>query len=107
MAILELTDKKIVEKLPKKKKGKEKEAQAPEAKKAVKTEAHEEARKTLEVKKEVKKDDLKIIKPMSKAKPSFDDEKRAEKAKSEERKMSGQKGFMKNLRGLFRKRGDR
>lgn len=105
MAILELTDKRIVEKLPKKK-GKVKEEPAPEPKKAARQEIREEAKKTAEEKKEVKKDEQNI-KHIPKSRPSFEDEKRAEKAKSEERKISGQKGFMKNLRGLFRKRGDR
>lgn len=105
MAILELTDKKVVEKLPKKK-GKAKEEPTPESKKAARQEIREEAKKTAEEKKEVKKDEQNI-KHIPKSMPSFEDEKRAEKAKSEERKIAGQKGFMKNLRGLFRKRGDR
>ncbi|MCX5678298.1 MAG: 50S ribosomal protein L17 [Candidatus Omnitrophica bacterium] len=103
MAILELTDKKIVEKLPKKK---GKEAAASEPKKTAKQTAPEEVKKPAEEKKEVKKDEQNI-KHIPKSKPSFEDEKRNEKAKSEERKIAGQKGFMKNLRGLFRKRGDR
>ena len=74
-------------------------------KKALKKDSHEEAKKEAEEKKEPTKEDQ--IKHIPKSKPSFDEEKRAEKAKSEERKISGQKGFMKNLRGLFRKRGDR
>ena len=102
MAILELTDKKIVEKLSKKKKEKAKEAPAAEGKKTVKADVQEEAEKRAEEKKEEQK-----IKHIPKSKPSLDEEKRTEKAKSEERKISGQKGFMKNLRGLFRKRGDR
>ncbi len=105
MAILELTDKKIVEKIPKKK-GKAKEEAAAETKKVAKQEARDEAKKTAEEKKEIAKDEHKM-KQISKSMPSFDEEKRAEKAKSEERKIAGQKGFMKNLRGLFRKRGDR
>ena len=39
--------------------------------------------------------------------PTLEEEKRAEKAKSEDKKASQQRGFMKNIRGLFRKRGDR
>ena len=108
MAILELTEKKIVEKLPKKK-GKES-ASAPEHKKAAKQAASEGAKKPASEEKgeakEVKKDEQNI-KHIPKSKLSFEDEKRNEKAKSEERKIAGQKGFMKNLRGLFRKRGDR
>lgn len=108
MAILELTEKKIVEKLPRKK-GKESAAPASEqhgrvAKQAAP--ASEGTKKPAEEKKESKKDEQNI-KHIPKSKLSFDDEKRAEKAKSEERKIAGQKGFMKNLRGLFRKRGDR
>ena len=103
MAILELTDRKITEKVTKKK-AKAAEASA-EAKKSAKKEAQSETKKTSE------KDDIKAdeqnIKHIPKSKPSLDEEKRNEKAKSEERKIAGQKGFMKNLRGLFRKRGDR
>jgi len=107
MAILELTDKKVIEKkLPSKKKGKEAAVAASEPKKTAKQAAPEEVKKPAEEKKEVKKDEQNI-KHIPKSKPSFDDEKRTEKAKSEERKIAGQKGFMKNLRGLFRKRGDR
>lgn len=103
MAILELTDKKIVEKVSKKKaKSTEK---APEVKKAVKKEAPAEAAKVTE-KDEVKSDEH-HIKHIPKSKPSLDEEKMAEKAKSEGKKIAGQKGLMKNLRGLFRKRGDR
>ena len=105
MAILELTDKKIVEKISKKK-GKAKDKQVIESSKAMKQEARDEVKKTIDEKKDVNKEEQNI-KHISKSMPSFDDEKRAEKAKSEERKISGQKGFMKNLRGLFRKRGDR
>ncbi len=94
LAILELTEKKVIVKAPKKKKEKAKEA-APEA-----------AKKTADEKKEAKKDESKI-KHIPKSKPTFEEEKRHEKAKSEDKKASEQKGFMKNLRGLFRKRGDR
>jgi large subunit ribosomal protein L17 len=105
MAILELTDRKIVEKLPKKK-AKAGEVPAPDSKKVAKRGSHEEAKDAQEEKSEVKKEDQKL-KQISKSMPSFEEEKRTEKAKSEERKIAGQKGFMKNLRGLFRKRGDR
>ena len=100
IAILELTEKKITEKLPKKKK--EKAGQVAPEDKAAKTTAAEEAKKPAEDKKEESK-----IKHISKTKPTLEDERRTEKAKSEDRKVAGQKGFMKNLRGLFRKRGDR
>ena len=93
LCILELTEKKIVEKLPKKKKEKAKAAEpkagaAPEAKQDAKAEEHK-------------------IKQAQKTKPLLEEEKKHEKAKSEDRKAADHKGFMKNLRGLFRKRGDR
>lgn len=112
LAILELTERKIVEKLPKKKKEKAegvKEAagkaakpvrEAKDAATAVKEPVSEEVQK--EIKKEAAK-----IKSIPKGKPSLDEEKRAEKAKSEDKKISDQRGFMKNIRGIFRKRGDR
>lgn len=109
MALIELTDRKIVEKVAPKKKGKMQEGTVPEIKKQAK-EPVKEHKKPSEDKAEIEaKDDKKEdkIKHISKAMPTLDEEKRAEKAKSEERKMAGQKGFMKNLRGLFRKRGDR
>ena len=98
MAFLELTDKAIVEKLPKKaKKAKEaakedKSAPVEEGKKPEKTDAKHEESKT---------------KHISKSKLTPEEEKSREKARSEEKKMSDSKqGFMKNIRGLFRKRGD-
>lgn len=109
LAILELTEKKIVEKLPKKKKEKAKtEGAVPE--KPVKAEAVEESKKhkeepKKEAKKEAKKEESKV-KPISKAKPTPAEEKSREKAKSEDKKLADKRGFMKNLRGLFRKRGD-
>ncbi|MBN2453716.1 MAG: 50S ribosomal protein L17 [Candidatus Omnitrophica bacterium] len=102
MAILELTEKKITEKLPRKKKEKAKAEAAPEAMKAAPKAAHDEPKKADEDKKEESR-----IKHIPKSKPGFEEEKRAEKAKSEDRKIADQKGFMKNIRGLFRKRGDR
>jgi large subunit ribosomal protein L17 len=101
MVILELTERKIVEKLPKKKK--EKKAKAEEV--TVK-EAAEEKTHPKEEKKEAHKEEPKI-KTIPKSKPTLAEEKRAEKAKSEDKKVSAQPNFMKNLRGLFRKRGDR
>ena len=103
MVILELTERKIVEKLPKKKKEKAK----PEEPKA---EGGAEAKgdKAVETKhkEDIKKEELRA-KPISKSKPTLAEEKRTEKAKSEDRKAAGHPNFMKNLRGLFRKRGDR
>jgi len=94
MAILELTEKTIIEKLPKKKKEK---AKAEESKEA----ASETAKKAAEETREAKKEEPK------KHKPTLQEEKMHEKAKSEGKKIADTKGFMKNIRGLFRKRGDR
>jgi large subunit ribosomal protein L17 len=103
MVILELTERKIVEKLPKKKKAKAK-TEEPKDEEAIETKGD----KAIEVKhkEDVKKEELRS-KPISKAKPTLAEEKRAEKAKSEDKKIANNPGFMKNLRGLFRKRGDR
>ncbi|MFA6142433.1 MAG: 50S ribosomal protein L17 [Candidatus Omnitrophota bacterium] len=95
MCILELTEKKIVEKLPKKKKVKEAKAQVEEGKEA-KKEEHKDQPHVVEPK----------MKTVPKTKPTLDEEKRTEKARSEDKKMADKRGFMKNLRGLFRKRGD-
>ncbi len=104
MVILELTERKIVEKLPKKKKEK---AKPEEARLESAAGALGDA-KALETKRkeDLKKEELRA-KPISKSKPTFAEEKRAEKAKSEDKKAAGHPNFMKNLRGLFRKRGDR
>jgi large subunit ribosomal protein L17 len=98
MVILELTERKIIEKLPKKKKEKAK-AEASKADDAAEAKGSKavEARHKEEPK----------AKPISKSKPTLAEEKRAEKAKSEDKKIANNPGFMKNLRGLFRKRGDR
>jgi len=106
MSILELTEKTKVEKLPKKKKEKaaaEEPKQAPQATGEAKKPA--QASKT-ETKKESKKEEPKA-KAVSKAKPSLAEEKRSEKAKTEDKKITDNRGFMKNIRGLFHKRGDR
>lgn len=104
MVILELTERKIIEKLPKKKKEKAK-PEEPKAESAA--EALGDA-KILETKhkEDLKKEELRA-KSVSKSKPTLAEEKRAEKAKSEDKKAAGHPNFMKNLRGLFRKRGDR
>lgn len=108
LCILELTEKKIVEKLPKKKKEKAKaEEGKAETPKSAKAEEPKEAKKSKEEhKKEVHGEETKI-KAIPKSKPTLAEEKRSEKARSEDNKASQQRGFMKNLRGLFRKRGDR
>lgn len=96
LAILELTDRKIVEKLPKKKAKAKPEAAKPDA-------AQDEHKKPKE---EHKKEEPKI-KTIPRAKPTLQEEKMAEKAKSEDKKAADKRGFMKNIRGFFRKRGDR
>ncbi|OGX00153.1 MAG: 50S ribosomal protein L17 [Omnitrophica bacterium RIFCSPLOWO2_02_FULL_45_16] len=103
MVILELTERKIIEKLPKKKKEKAK-TEEPKTEKAVEVKGD----KAVEVKhkEDVKKEELRT-KPIPKFRPTFAEEKRTEKAKSEDKKAASHPSFMKNLRGLFRKRGDR
>ena len=98
MVILELTERKIIEKLPKKKKEK-KQAEEPKIEKAAE-EKHEKAT-------EVKHKEEPKIKTVPKSKPTLAEEKSREKAKSEDKKVAGSQNFMKNIRGLFRKRGDR
>ena len=100
MAILELTERKIVEKLPKKKKEKAKAEDAQPAK--GKAQPEEKA----EEKKGTHKEEPKI-KAIPKSKPTLAEEKHREQAKSEDKKAANQPNFMKNIRGLFRKRGDR
>jgi large subunit ribosomal protein L17 len=105
MVILELTERKIIEKLPKKKKVKAKveEGQGPRAKGQI----EEKAKEASETKhKEEMKEEQKT-RAVPKSKPTFAEEKRTEKAKSEDKKAASHPNFMKNIRGLFRKRGDR
>ena len=101
MAILEFTDKTVVEKLPKKKKEKAKIETPKDETEAVKESAAEVPEKAQDEKNEIKKEEPR------KHKPTPREEKMHEKAKSEEKKITDNKGFMKNIRGLFRKRGDR
>ncbi|MDO8524972.1 MAG: 50S ribosomal protein L17 [Candidatus Omnitrophota bacterium] len=95
MCIIELTERKIVEKLPKKKKAKEGKAEVQGSGDRVqgtgKKEPHAHEPK---------------IKTISKSKLTLDEERNREKARSEDKKLADKRGFMKNLRGLFRKRGD-
>lgn len=103
MVILELTERKMIEKLPKKKKEKVKKAeegQGPGVKGQVEGRSEEKIH-------EIKHKEEPKIKTIPKSKPTLAEEKRAEKAKSEDRKITSKPNFMKNLRGLFRKRGDR
>lgn len=104
MAILELTEKSIVEKLPKakEKKAAEKKGAHGAAVKETKGEVADQQTKAVKEHKEEPK-----AKTLPKSKPTLEEEKRVEKARSEDKKAAEQRGFMKNLRGLFRKRGDR
>lgn len=104
LALLELTEKKIVEKLPRKKKEKaaKEEAKADVVREGKAGSAEEKAAKEVPHKHEEPK-----IKAVSKSKPTLEEEKRTEKARSEDKKVADKRGFMKNLRGIFRKRGDR
>jgi len=97
MVILELTERKIIEKLPKKKKEKAKREEP---------KADLDAAVETKHKEDIKKEELRA-KPISKSKPTLAEEKRTERAKSEDKKIANKPNFMKNLRGLFRKRGDR
>jgi len=106
MVILELTERKIIEKLPKKKKEKAKVAEPKDEGAAEEKGDEAKVIETKHHKEEIKKEDQ-IGKPIPKSKPTFVEEKRAEKARSEEKKIANKPNFMKNLRGLFRKRGDR
>ena len=97
LCFLELTEKKMVEKLPKKKKGKEGASQ--EHKSAgVQVEEKDKPKATEEVKR-AKEEHKKEAKKL-------EVEKMTERVRSEDKKLADKKGFMKNLRGLFRKRGD-
>ncbi|MFH0764193.1 MAG: 50S ribosomal protein L17 [Candidatus Omnitrophota bacterium] len=100
LCVFELTEKKIVEKLPKKKAKEEKITEKGSGDRVqgsgVDKKEHKKEPHAAEPK----------IKTIPKKKPTLAEEKRQEKAKSEDRKASQQRGFMKNLRGLFRKRGD-
>lgn len=106
MVILELTERKIVQKLPKKKKEKAKAEEHIEEGQGARVKGQVEEKAAEAKPREEKKEEPKI-KTIPKAKPTLAEEKRTEKAKSEEKKIAGQPNFMKNLRGLFRKRGDR
>ena len=102
MAILELTEKKIIEKKPKRKK-EEAKTEGPGIK-----EAKGKAESIREGKPDIEKKDLRREEPkkklIPKAKPTLAEEKRTEKAKTEDKKISDKKNFLKNLRGFFRRR---
>lgn len=113
MALLELTERKVIEKPSKAKKDK-RQADQPEGEKTAKAARQEKAEhgrkdtKTAVAEKEHEeaKKDAPKAKALPKGKPGPEEEKRAEKARSEDKKVADQRGFMKNLRGIFRKRGD-
>jgi large subunit ribosomal protein L17 len=105
MAILELTEKSIVAKLPKKIKAKakveepkegQKKAGAKQEEKPAKEEAHEKDEHHKEPK----------AKTIPKGKPSLEQEKTTQKAKDEDRKIGDKKKFMSNLRGFFHRKTD-
>ena len=106
MAILELTEKKMVERAAKKK-GKAKAAEAAKPQSAARGRLAEKPQAAKEAKGAVeeKKEELKI-KQIPKSKPTLEEEKRTEKAKIEDKKIADKKGFMKNLRGFFRRKTD-
>jgi large subunit ribosomal protein L17 len=91
MALLELTEKKIIEKLP--------------AKKSKKSEEPKAGAEGMKAKDAPKKDAKKEI-ALEAVDKTEKEEKRAEKARAEDKKIADNRGFMKNIRGLFRKRGD-
>ena len=96
MAILELTEKTIIQKLPKKAKKKAKAEEPKEAPKKAAEEAHDKEEHHKEPK----------AKTISKGKPSLEEEKRTEKARVEDRKIGDKKKFMTNLRGFFHRKTD-
>jgi large subunit ribosomal protein L17 len=106
MVILELTEKKMVQKAPKKAKAAKKATspEAPEARKAPGTAPAGEAPRHKE---EPAKKEPPKPKATPKAKLTLEEEKARERARSEDKKIEDRKGktFLQNLRGRFRKRG--
>lgn len=100
MAILELTERKIVEKPSKAKKAKKEELAAKEEMKPAAKAAQAE-----KPKEEHKKEEPKI-KTIPKSKPTLAEEKKHEKGRAEEKKIGEKKKFLKNLRGLFHRKTD-
>lgn len=91
LGILELTEKNIIERKLKKKEKVAEAVKGPEALGAKPEKATEMKPK---------------IKTIPKARPTLEEEKRAEKAKSEDKKIGDKKNFLKNLRGFFRRKTD-
>lgn len=104
MAILELTDRKIVVKEPKKVKGKAETVKAPAKKSGKEQPGSKEKAETAQAK-EDKHKELKA-KTVSKSKPTLTEEKAAERAKAEDKKIGDNKKFMTNLRGFFHRKND-
>ncbi|MCM8761407.1 MAG: 50S ribosomal protein L17 [Candidatus Omnitrophica bacterium] len=102
LAILELTETTIKPLKAQKKKKEKAKAEIAHTEAPKEPAGAEEKKKAPPEKKEEPK-----IKQVPKSKPTLEEERKQEKAKAEDKKASGQKGFMKNIRGLFRKRGDR
>ncbi len=108
MAIIELTEKKVVAKIPKKKKEGEK-AEDVKGEKSKEPVREPKARKDKAVKDEdalqaaVEEAKPKIV---HKAKAHIEEGKRAEKAKQEDKKIDDKKKFLKNLRGFFHRKTD-
>ncbi len=108
MAIVELTEKKIVEKAPKKKKAAppEKEKAAPETEATAVQPSGKVKEGPARPKGEPKHREGPKPKAVPKSKPTLEEERAREKAKTEGKRFEEKKGgFLKQLRGRFRKRG--
>jgi large subunit ribosomal protein L17 len=104
MAILELTEKKAVEKAPKKQRAPKKEKAPEEEPLAERGPTGAEPEK--KPKEAPKKQEAPRLKVVPKSKPTLEEEKAREKAKTEEKRIDEKRGsFLKNLRGRFRRRG--
>lgn len=99
MAILELTEKTVIVKAPKK--AKEAKKEEPKTEKPKK-----EEKKTPETAAGEDHPKEPKAKTLPKAKPTLDEEKRTEKAKAEDKKIGDKKKFMTNLRGFFHRKTD-
>lgn len=106
MAILELTEKSIVEKKPAKSKAKAEEVKETGKKSAVK--AEEKSKKDKEQAEEAHSKDEHHKEPKAKTipkgKPSLKEEKANTKAKDEDKKIGDKKKFVTNLRGFFHRK---
>ena len=100
LAILELTERKIEEKVAKKKKEKAKEVEPKEGVVRSSKPHAAQGQVTEKAQEEPK------AKAIPKSKPTLEEGRKAERAKAEETKLGGKKGFVKNLRGFFRRKSD-